>query len=92
MGRGLKIFIAAVAVLIGVGAGIPNIYRSYVRLQKLKNERAELTLKRDQYEEQLRIYDEEIEKLKQNFYREKIAREKLFMIKEGEKIIRINKK
>jgi cell division protein FtsB len=92
MDKGLKRIFVVGIIGTGICVAGPNIYRSYIRLTKLKIEREELTLKKEQYVEQIRIYDEEIEKLKQNFYREKIAREKLFMIKEGEKIIRINKK
>lgn len=71
----------------------PNIYRSYIRMEKLNREKEELLLKKEEYVEQIRLYDEEIKRLKIPFYREKIAREKLFMAREEEKIIRIiNKK
>ena len=65
---------------------VPQIYRSYIKVNKLKSEKKQLLNK-------IEKYNKRIEELKDEFYREKISRDELQMVKEGEEIYRlINKK
>ena len=61
---------------------VPQIYRSYIKVNKLKNEKKQLLNKIEEY-------NKRIEELKDEFYREKISRDELQMVKEGEEIYRL---
>lgn len=66
-----------------------NIFRSFVKIDKLKIEQ-ELKIKQKKEIESLIIrYDEMIENINNPFYREKVARNQLQMVLPGEKIYRL---
>lgn len=66
-----------------------NIFRSFVKIDKLKIEQ-ELKIKQKKEIESLIVrYDEMIENINNPFYREKVARNQLQMVLPGEKIYRL---
>ena len=71
----------------------PHICRSYVKLGKLKNEEKQLKERITALKEEISDYNSKIGLMGDDFQKEKIARDKLLMIKEQEEIYRfINKK
>ncbi len=71
---------------------VPQIYRSCIKINKLKNERKQLAKKIELEKNKIEEYNKRIEELKDEFYREKISRDELQMVKEGEEIYRLIKK
>ncbi|MGL4642484.1 MAG: septum formation initiator family protein [Cetobacterium sp.] len=66
-----------------------NIFRSFVKIDKLKIEQ-EIKLKKKKEIESLIVkYDEMIEDINNPFYRERVARNQLQMVLPGEKIYRL---
>ncbi|MGL4898187.1 MAG: septum formation initiator family protein, partial [Cetobacterium sp.] len=66
-----------------------NIFRSFVKIDKLKMEQ-EIKIKQKKEIESLIVrYDEMIENINNPFYREKVARNQLQMVLPGEKIYRL---
>lgn len=71
---------------------LPLIYRSCVKLQKLNLERVELERKIEKAKIEISNYNNKINTMEDEFEREKIARNRLQMIKKSEEIYRfINK-
>lgn len=68
---------------------VPQIYRSYIKVNKLKNEKKQLLNKIELEKNKIEEYNKRIEELKDEFYREKISRDELQMVKEGEEIYRL---
>ncbi|MGL5050543.1 MAG: septum formation initiator family protein [Fusobacteriaceae bacterium] len=68
---------------------VPSIARSKVKLERIDKRSLEINSKKSVLEEKIADYDIKITKLNSPFYREKIGREKLQMIQEGEKIYKV---
>nr|WP_307775529.1 septum formation initiator family protein [uncultured Cetobacterium sp.] len=66
-----------------------NMFRSFVKIDKLKNEQNIKLRQKEKIEDTIKEYDGMIEKINDPFYREKIARNKLQMVLPGEKIYRL---
>ena len=64
------------------------MYRSYIKIEKLKREQLEIKEKIKIVKKKIEDYNIRIEKLGDDFQREKIARDRLQMVKENEKIYR----
>ena len=72
---------------------VPQIYRSHIKVNKLKSEKKQLLKKIELEKNKIEEYNKHIDELNDEFYREKISRDELQMVKEGEEIYRlINKK
>ncbi|WP_320046968.1 septum formation initiator family protein [uncultured Ilyobacter sp.] len=68
---------------------LPKIYRSHVKLNKLIKEKKDLNLIHENVKIDIMELDQDIEKLNDPYYIEKISREKLQMRKKGEVIYRL---
>lgn len=89
----LGTLILALFVILNGKFFFPLIYRSYVKLQKLDIEEKNLHDKIEKLKAKIQKYDSKINVMEDEFEREKIARNRLQMIKENEEIYRfINKK
>ena len=86
-----KRIIAVLFVLLNLASFAPNIYRSYIKVDKLENELFAIKETENNIREKIESYDREIENLKDIDNREKIVRDKLQMVKPGEKIYRVAK-
>lgn len=82
---------AVLWVLFTVSSFAPNIYRSYVKIEKLEKEIKSLKDAQCIIKEKIKNYDDEIEDLKDMDNREKMVRNKLQMVKQGEIIYRVTK-
>lgn len=83
------------ALLFGLNGTFffPLIYRSHIKLQKLALEEKILNDKIDKLQVKIENFNKKISLMEEEFEREKIARNRLQMIKENEEIYRfINKK
>lgn len=71
----------------------PYIYRSWVKINKLEEEQQNIQQKISITRNKIEEFNKKIDTLEDGFEREKIARNKLQMVKEKEEIYRfINKK
>lgn len=68
---------------------LPKIYRSHVKLEKLIKEKKDLNLIHENVKINIMKLDQDIEKLNDPYYIEKISRERLQMRKKGEVIYRL---
>lgn len=68
---------------------LPQIYRSYVKINKLNNEKKMILEKIQLEKNRIKEYNNSIEALENDFKREQISRDRLQMVKEGEKIYRL---
>lgn len=87
-----KIFLSIVLIgLLGINIFIfvPQINRSYVKIKRIEKRINEIDSKVLAFKEEIKDYSEKIEKLKLPYYREKIGREKLQMVKEGEQVYKL---
>lgn len=66
----------------------PKISRSVNKLNKLNEQIRELDFKIVGYGKEIKAYEEKILKMKDEFYREKMGRDKHKLVKEGETIYR----
>lgn len=82
---------AVLFILINLASFAPNIYRSKVKVAKLEKEISSLKEAQAGIQERIKKYDKEIEDLKDISNREKIVRNKLQMVKNGEIIYRVTK-
>lgn len=64
------------------------MYRSYVKMEKLQREQNDIKEKIELAKNKIEDYNRRIDKLEDDFQREKIARDKLQMVKEKEEIYR----
>ncbi|MGL6063615.1 MAG: FtsB family cell division protein [Fusobacteriaceae bacterium] len=67
----------------------PQIQRSYTKIKRIEKKIEEIESKSLGLKEEIKDYSEKIEKLKIPYYREKIGREKLQMVKEGEEVYKL---
>lgn len=84
-----KRVLAVLFIILNLASFVPSIYRSCVKVSKLRNELAELKQTEENIKEQIENYNREIESLKDINNREKIVRNKLQMVKSGEIIYRV---
>lgn len=84
-----KRVLAVLFIILNLASFAPSIYRSCVKVSKLRNELAELKQTEENIREQIENYNQEIESLKDINNREKIVRNKLQMVKSGEIIYRV---
>ena len=68
---------------------LPQIYRSYVKINKLNNEKKIILEKIQLEKNRIKEYNNSIEALENDFKREQISRDRLQMVKEGEEIYRL---
>ena len=68
---------------------LPQIYRSYVKINKLNNEKKMILEKIQLEKNRIKEYNNSIEALENDFKREQISRDRLQMVKEGEEIYRL---
>lgn len=68
---------------------LPQIYRSYVKINKLNNEKKMILEKIQLEKNRIKEYNNSIEALDDDFKREQISRDRLQMVKEGEEIYRL---
>ncbi len=89
-GRIGRIILYAI-VLLNLYYFVPYISRSYVKIEKLKKEQKEIEKKIELVKKEIEDYNKSIDTLEDDFQREKIARNKLQMVKEQEEIYRFIK-
>lgn len=82
---------AVLFVLVNLASFAPNIYRSCVKISKLEKEISSLKDAQCSIREKIKMYEQETENLKDIDNREKMVRDKLQMVKHGEKIYRVTK-
>ena len=68
---------------------LPQIYRSYAKINKLNNEKKMILEKIQLEKNRIKEYNNSIEALENDFKREQISRDRLQMVKEGEEIYRL---
>lgn len=91
LGRNLgKIFLFAI-IILNLYYFVPYIYRSHVKIAKLEREKKEIEEKIELAKNKIEDYNRSIETLEDDFQREKIARNRLQMVKEQEEIYRFIK-
>ncbi|STO30996.1 Septum formation initiator [Fusobacterium necrogenes] len=77
-----------IIILLNLYFFVPYMYRSYIKIEKLKREQLEIKEKIKIVKKKIEDYNIRIEKLGDDFQREKIARDRLQMVKENEEIYR----
>lgn len=80
-----------VIILLNLYYFVPYIYRSHVKISKLEREEKEISNKIELVKNKIEDYNKSIETLEDDFQREKIARNKLQMVKDHEEIYRFIK-
>lgn len=75
-------------ILLNIYFFVPYMYRSYVKMEKLQREQNDIKEKIELAKNKIEDYNRRIDKLEDDFQREKIARGKLQMVKEKEEIYR----
>ena len=83
-------------ILVAVGFVVlkfaPEIWTSQIKLNKLKTDLKILKEKKNTLDQDILSYENEMKNLDVDFYKEKIVREKLKMVKDGEVIYKTVKK
>ena len=86
-------FICVLCLGIMLKFFIPHIYKSWIKLKKIDEDMLILSTRIQTLQLQIEGYREKIDDMDDEFQREKVARNKLQMIKQQEEIYRfINKK
>lgn len=75
-------------ILLNIYFFAPYMYRSYVKIDKLQKEQNDIKNKIELAKNKIEDYNRRIEKLEDDFQRERIARDRLQMVKEKEEIYR----
>ena len=75
-------------ILLNIYFIVPYMYRTYVKMEKLQREQNDIKEKIELAKNKIEDYNRRIDKLEDDFQREKIARDKLQMVKEKEEIYR----
>lgn len=75
-------------ILLNIYFFVPYMHRSYVKMEKLQREQNDIKEKIELAKNKIEDYNRRIDKLEDDFQREKIARDKLQMVKEKEEIYR----
>jgi len=68
---------------------VPSIHKNGVNIKKLEIERDKLLEENGKLTKKIENYEKTISEFDENYYVEKIARNRLYMVKEDEKIYRI---
>lgn len=76
-------------LLLVLYMSLPQIYRSCVKINKLKAEKNQIIEKIQLEKNKIEEYNNSIKALEDEFHREKISRDRLQMIKDGEEIYRL---
>lgn len=94
MKRGIfSTFIFLICFVVMINFFFPHIYRSWIKLKKLDEDMLILYTRIQTLQLQIEGYKNRIGDMDDDFQREKVARNKLQMVKEQEEIYRfINKK
>ena len=90
-GRNVLKFSLFLIILLNLHYFVPYIYRSFVKIEKLKKEQIELNEKIEKTKLKIEDYNNKIDNLEDDFQRESIARNRLQMVKENEEIYRFIK-
>ncbi|MGY0395085.1 MULTISPECIES: septum formation initiator family protein [unclassified Fusobacterium] len=90
-GRNVLKFFLFLIILLNLYYFVPYIYRSFVKIEKLKKEQIELNEKIEKTKLKIEDYNNKIDNLEDDFQRESIARNRLQMVKENEEIYRFIK-
>lgn len=90
-GRNILKFFLFLIILLNLYYFVPYIYRSFVKIEKLKKEQIELNEKIEKTKLKIDEYNNKIDNLEDDFQRESIARNRLQMVKENEEIYRFIK-
>ncbi|WP_291259713.1 septum formation initiator family protein [Fusobacterium sp.] len=90
-GRNVLKFFLFLIILLNLYYFVPYIYRSFVKIEKLKKEQIELNEKIEKTKLKIDEYNNKIDNLEDDFQRESIARNRLQMVKENEEIYRFIK-
>lgn len=90
-GRNVLKFSLFLIILLNLYYFVPYIYRSFVKIEKLKKEQIELNEKIEKTKLKIEDYNNKIDNLEDDFQRESIARNRLQMVKENEEIYRFIK-
>lgn len=90
-GRNVLKFSLFLIILLNLYYFVPYIYRSFVKIEKLKKEQIELNEKIEKTKLKVEDYNNKIDNLEDDFQRESIARNRLQMVKENEEIYRFIK-
>ncbi|MGL5122847.1 MAG: septum formation initiator family protein [Fusobacteriaceae bacterium] len=89
----MKKIINSIVIVSFLGINIiifaPQINRSHVKIKRTERKIEEIDIKLLAFNEEIKEYSEKIEKLKIPYYREKIGREKLQMVKEDEEVYKL---
>lgn len=86
-----KKIVFTLCFLVVLSTYFSKIYRSYIKISKLNLERENIKSQKEKIENDMKSYDEKIEKLKKDFYVEEIARNELKFVKPGEVIYKVIK-
>lgn len=81
-------FMAAIFLGANMYIFVPSIMRSNNKIEKLDKQAKELDSRISFYKQEIAEYEGKIEKMKDEFYKEKMGRDKHKLIKEGETIYR----
>jgi len=84
----VEFFMVIFVILVGY-VFLPRIYRSHIKLNKLKTEKNSLELEEKNVKIRIAELDKGIAELHNDFFIEKQARERLNMKKKGERIYRL---
>lgn len=77
--------------IVGVNLAIfePQIYRSHTKYEKNIRRIKELEIEKKILNEEIKDYKAKLKAIEDSFYLEKIGRDKLKMVKDGEKIYKL---
>lgn len=86
-----KKIVFTLCFLVVLSTYFSKIYRSYIKISKLNTEKENIKSQKEKIKDDMKNYDEKIEKLKKDFYVEEIARNELKFVKPGEVIYKVIK-
>lgn len=66
-----------------------NIFRASIKINKLEIEKNKMEKKNKELQEKILSYNQKLEDMKEQYYREEIARNQLQMVLPGEEIYRL---
>lgn len=88
--RGILLFIVGMGIIgVNMSIFIPQIVRSNIKYEKNMRKVKDIEVQIAVMEEQIADYGNKTKALEDPFYIEKIGREKLKMVKDGEKIYKL---
>lgn len=81
--------IILIIIFIHIGFMGKNIFKSLLKIERLRNEKIERTEEVKNLKESILSYETDIKNIQTSFYKEKIARDRLQMVLPGEKLYRM---